>query len=152
MRDVAFPKRGERDPIRATGRRRPTPTKFLTSIGDVAYEWRLDTDALSWSGNAAAVLGVADAAGSPAAAATRSTSRRRTATAGSTRSCKLGHGDTGGGVAYQVQYAFQRADGETDSGWRTPAAGSPVPTASRCARTASCASSTSATSASSALT
>ena len=40
----------------------PDAAEVLSSIGDVAYEWRLDTDALVWSGNAAAVLGVADAA------------------------------------------------------------------------------------------
>jgi hypothetical protein len=36
----------------------PDAAEVLRSIGDVAYEWRLDTDALLWSGNAAAVLGV----------------------------------------------------------------------------------------------
>lgn len=36
--------------------------EILRSIGDAAYEWRLDSDALLWSGNAAAVLGVADPA------------------------------------------------------------------------------------------
>ena len=36
------------------------PRRFFSSIGEAAYEWRLDTDALIWSGNAAALLGVAD--------------------------------------------------------------------------------------------
>ena len=33
----------------------PDAAEVLRSIGDVAYEWRLDTDALVWSGNAASV-------------------------------------------------------------------------------------------------
>ena len=32
--------------------------KILRSIGDVAYEWQLDTDALVWSSNAGDVLGI----------------------------------------------------------------------------------------------
>ena len=31
---------------------------ILNSVGEAAYEWRLDTDALSWSANARDVLGV----------------------------------------------------------------------------------------------
>ena len=38
----------------------PDAAEILRSIGDAAYEWRLDTDALTWSDNAAAVLGIAD--------------------------------------------------------------------------------------------
>ena len=37
-------------------------------------------------------------------------------------------GDTGGGIAYQMQYAFRRrSGGEKMCGWRTPAAGLPAP-------------------------
>jgi hypothetical protein len=38
----------------------PDSAEVLSAIGDVAYEWRLDTDALIWSGTAASVLGLAD--------------------------------------------------------------------------------------------
>jgi hypothetical protein len=31
--------------------------RILASVGEAAYEWRLDTDTLIWSGNAATVLG-----------------------------------------------------------------------------------------------
>ena len=36
--------------------------EILNSIGEAAYEWQLDTDALTWSRNAAPVLGLADTA------------------------------------------------------------------------------------------
>src|ERR1700687_2934764 len=41
----------------------PDAAEVLKSIGDVAYEWRLDTDVLVWSGNAASVLGITDLGG-----------------------------------------------------------------------------------------
>jgi len=30
---------------------------FITSVGEVAYEWRVDTDAISWGANVGEVLG-----------------------------------------------------------------------------------------------
>ena len=88
----------------------PDAAAILNSIGEAAYEWRLDTDALSWSGNAVAVLGVADMAeiGSGSAFAVRVEAydghSRRDAI------LQPGQSDQGAGVAYQVQYAFKRAD------------------------------------------
>jgi len=85
----------------------PDAAEVLSSIGDVAYEWRLDTDALVWSGNAAAVLGVADAA---EIASGRSFAQKVDAEDGQSRHDAIhhaAHGDSGG-VAYQVQYAFRR--------------------------------------------
>ena len=37
---------------------RPDVAHILASVGEAAYEWRLDSDTLSWSGNAGAVLGI----------------------------------------------------------------------------------------------
>jgi diguanylate cyclase (GGDEF)-like protein len=92
----------------------PDAAEILTSIGEVAYEWRLDTDALVWSGNAAAVLGIADAA---EIASGHAYAKRVEAEDGQSRLDAVthsGHSDGGAGVAYQVQYAFKRADsGET---------------------------------------
>ncbi|MDP2296618.1 MAG: bifunctional diguanylate cyclase/phosphodiesterase [Pseudolabrys sp.] len=87
----------------------PDATEILNAIGEVAYEWRLDTDALIWSSNAAAVLGVAvDLIGNGLAYArlvdTGPGASRVDAIAQSTQR------DAGGGVAYQVQYAFKRGD------------------------------------------
>ena len=41
----------------------PDAAEILRAVGEAAYEWRLDTDALAWSDNAAAVLGIADTRG-----------------------------------------------------------------------------------------
>ncbi|MDO9414212.1 MAG: phosphodiesterase [Pseudolabrys sp.] len=87
----------------------PDAAEILRSIGDAAYEWRLDTDVLTWSGNAAAVLGIADINDLSSGA---SYARRSDASAGG--QCRLdaiqqaGARDGGEGVAYQTQYAFKR--------------------------------------------
>lgn len=36
--------------------------QILASVGEVAYDWRIDTDALLWSANAAEVLLITDVA------------------------------------------------------------------------------------------
>ncbi len=86
----------------------PDAAAILNSVGEAAYEWRLDTDAVSWGGNAAFVLGADAAAISSGAAfaarveAQDGHSRRDVIVQG-------GQSDQGAGVAYQVQYAFKRA-------------------------------------------
>ena len=88
----------------------PDAAEILRSIGDVAYEWRLDTDALSWSANAAAVLGVADIG---EIASGQAYARRIDAEGGQTRVDAVQQAaqrDNGDGVPYQVQYAFKRGD------------------------------------------
>ena len=90
----------------------PDATGILRSIGDVVYEWRLDTDALQWSDNAAAVLGIADTAD---IANGRSFAQRIEAEDGQSRLDAItqsGRSDDGDGVLYQVQYAFRRNSGE----------------------------------------
>ncbi len=80
----------------------------MRSIGDAAYEWRLDSDALTWSSNAAAVLGIADISELANGA---SFARRSDATGGQSRVDAIQQStqrDTGEGVPYQVQYAFKR--------------------------------------------
>jgi diguanylate cyclase (GGDEF)-like protein len=82
--------------------------EILKSTGSVAYAWRLDTDVLVWGGNAAAILGVIEKReiGSGKAYA-----QRIEAADGQSRIDAIQQSnvkDTGGGVAYQVQYAFKR--------------------------------------------
>jgi diguanylate cyclase (GGDEF)-like protein len=80
---------------------------ILGSIGDVAYEWRLDTDALRWSANAAAIFGAAAIANGKAYA------RHVVAADGQSRIDAMEQPttrDAGDGVLYQVQYAFKRGD------------------------------------------
>ena len=104
---------------------------ILRLVGEATYEWRLDTDRLSWSGHAAAVLGAADMAALETGAgfarcveAAGGLSRLDAITKSALR-------DTGGGVSYEAQYAFRRADGTTtwieDTGrWFAGADGEPA--------------------------
>ncbi len=85
--------------------------KILASVGEAAYEWELDNDALIWGDNVTAVLGakVAEIASGRAFAqhveAASGQSRFEAVTGG-------GRSDPGGGVPYRIEYAFHRADGE----------------------------------------
>lgn len=90
----------------------PDAADILRSIGEAAYEWRLDSDTLAWSDNAAAVLGVADI---DRLASGRGYALRVDATQGQSRHdavTQSGKTDDGAGVPYQVQYAFKRKPGE----------------------------------------
>ena len=87
----------------------PDTAEILRSIGDAAYHWQLDTDVLSWTDNAAALLGVdpGDIASGGAYA------RRVSVEGGQSRVdaiMKSSQRDGGEGVAYQVQYAFKCGD------------------------------------------
>ena len=88
----------------------PDAAEILRSIGDVAYEWRLDSDALTWSGNAATVLGLADTA---EIASGQAYAKHIDDEGGQSRVNALqqaGQHDAGDGVPYQVQYALKRGD------------------------------------------
>ena len=83
--------------------------EILASVCEAAYEWRLDTDVLTWSGNAAAVLGV-----DPATIASgRAYATRVDAGGGKSRLDAISlsaQGDFIAGGPYQAQYAFKRED------------------------------------------
>ena len=83
--------------------------KILRSIGDVAYEWQLDTDALSWSGNAVEVLGIdlAEIASGTAFARHVDGAGRLTRVEVVQQATRR---DAGKGVPYQIQYALKRGD------------------------------------------
>jgi diguanylate cyclase (GGDEF)-like protein len=86
----------------------PDTTAILNSVGEAAYEWRLDTDALMWSGNAAAVLGLTDAS---EIASGKAYALRTDGSGGQSRVDAInmpGVIDAGRGVPYHVQYAFKR--------------------------------------------
>jgi diguanylate cyclase (GGDEF)-like protein len=92
----------------ATG---PDAAEILKSVGEAAYEWRLDTDVLTWSGNVARVLGVVDIG---CIGSGRSFAKRVDAKDGQSRLDAInsaGQLDNGAGVAYQVRYSFKREDG-----------------------------------------
>ncbi len=88
----------------------PDAAEILGSLGDVAYEWRLDTDALIWSANAAGILGVTDIG---TVASGNAYAQHVDAASGQSRIDTIQQAnrrDTGDGVAYQVQYALKRGD------------------------------------------
>jgi diguanylate cyclase (GGDEF)-like protein len=109
----------------------PDAGKILTSIGEAAYEWRLDSDELLWSDNAADVLALPDAAEIASGRgfaqkvdAEGAAGRFETVTQATQR-------DDGTGVAYQLQYAFRGADGgalhlEDTGRWFAGADGKPL--------------------------
>jgi diguanylate cyclase (GGDEF)-like protein len=83
------------------------PDEVFASVGEVPYEWRLDSDAIVWGRNACEVLAVSD----PTAIATgvrfaelvdaAGGQSRRDAVVGSTFQ------DEGAGIPYQLQYAMR---------------------------------------------
>ncbi len=83
--------------------------KILRSVGDIAYEWQLDTDVLVWSENTAEALGVDPTEISSG----RGFARHVDAAGGLTRAeiiLQASRRDAGKGVPYQIQYALKRGD------------------------------------------
>jgi diguanylate cyclase (GGDEF)-like protein len=87
-------------------------TQILRSVGEVAYEWKIDTDAIAWSDNAVDCFGVA---AREAIATGRAFAQCVEAAPGQSRFeavTRTGLRDEGSGVPYQVQYALQQSNGE----------------------------------------
>jgi len=96
-----------------TRNQQPDAAAILRSVSEAAYEWRLDTDALVWSDNAGAVLGVGDVA---AMSTGRAYALCVEAEPGQSRAeviaVEPALAAPDAGVPYQVQYAFRPAGGE----------------------------------------
>ncbi len=91
--------------------------QILASIGEAAYDWRIDGDALVWSGNAAAVLQVPDIA---AVSTGRRYAQLIEAENGQARFdavMQSGKRDEGNGVAYQIQYGIRPTPGSQAGLW-----------------------------------
>jgi diguanylate cyclase (GGDEF)-like protein len=87
---------------------------IITSVGEVAYEWRLDTDAISWGANVGEVLG-----DSAAIATGRGFTQWVEPNSGRSRANVVGHAsavDQGRGVPYELQYAL-RLPGASTLSW-----------------------------------
>jgi len=87
----------------------PDAAEILRAVGEATYEWRADTDALTWSANAAAVFGVGDIA---ALSTGKGFAQAIAAEPGQGRAelmAKAGR-DGGEGVSFQIQYALKRAE------------------------------------------
>jgi diguanylate cyclase (GGDEF)-like protein len=91
----------------------PAVAEILASVGEAAYEWRIDSDELAWSDNVLSVLDIADSA---EIASGRAFAQRVEASPGQSRFeavAQTDQSDEGAGVAYQLQYGFRRGDGGT---------------------------------------
>jgi diguanylate cyclase (GGDEF)-like protein len=90
----------------------PNAGQILRSVGDVTYEWKIDTDAIVWSDNAVERFGVASR---DAIATGRAWAQCIEAAPGQSRFdavTRSGQRDEGNGIPYQVQYAFRQEGGE----------------------------------------
>ncbi len=107
--------------------------QILASVGEVAYDWRIDTDVLLWSANAAEVLLVRDVASIASGRAFAQHLEADNAQARFDAVMQSDKRDDGHGVAYQIQYGIRPdANSETrlwveDTGrWFVGPAGKPV--------------------------
>ena len=108
------------------------PARIMASVGEVPYEWSIESDDLVWGANAVAVLKLADPA---ALASGRSYAKLLGADSPASRFDAVMNSqarDEGQGVPYQAQYALRTGDGDKclwieDSGrWFAGATGRPA--------------------------
>jgi diguanylate cyclase (GGDEF)-like protein len=106
--------------------------QIVTSIGDAAYEWRIDTDAMSWSANAGDVLGIADAGSLVSGRALAQHLDPANVQGRFDSVMKSSERDQGAGVSYRVEYAFHPVPGgdkiwlEDTGRWFAGADGAPL--------------------------
>jgi diguanylate cyclase (GGDEF)-like protein len=81
--------------------------EILNSVGEVAYDWRIDSDALHWSANAAAVLLIPDIAAVSTGRAYAQVLEAENAQARFDAIMQSDKHDDGRGVAYQIQYCIR---------------------------------------------
>jgi diguanylate cyclase (GGDEF)-like protein len=105
---------GQSDPIRSGT---PDAAAILTSIGEVAYDWHLDSDALTWGGNVADVLLIRDAAKISTGRAYAQFLEAENAQARFDVVVNSGKRDEGRGVPYQIQYCLCPEPGSTTRLW-----------------------------------
>lgn len=81
--------------------------EILTSVGEVAYDWQLDTDALLWSGNAGEVLLIRDMAAVSTGRGYAQLLEAENAQARFEAVMQSDKRDDGKGVSYQIQYRIR---------------------------------------------
>jgi len=92
------------------------PARIMASVGEVPYEWMIDSDVLAWGRNATDVLMVGNLA---AISSGRNYAKLLSADAATSRFdavMKSSQRDEGAGVAYQLQYKLQ-PPGQDNSLW-----------------------------------
>ncbi len=100
---------GPRHPISSSATDHATidAAQILVSVGEVAYDWRIDTDALLWGANAAAVLLIGDVARISTGRAYAQVLEADNAQARFDAIVQSPKHDDGHGVAYQIQYCIR---------------------------------------------
>jgi diguanylate cyclase (GGDEF)-like protein len=91
--------------------------QILASVGEVPYDWRIDTDALLWGANVASVLLVPDPAAIASGAGYAQVLDAENAQARHDAVMQSGNRDDGRGVAYQIQYCVRPDPGTETRLW-----------------------------------
>ncbi len=107
----SFPPGGSREAIATAAPPRATvqldAAQILASVGEAAYDWRIDSDELLWSGNAGEVLLIRDIAAVSSGRAYAQLLETENAQARFDVVAKSDKRDDGHGVAYQIQYRIR---------------------------------------------
>ena len=91
--------------------------QILASVGEVAYDWHLDTDALLWSANAKDVLSSLDMAAASTGREYAQLLEAENAQARFDAIMQSGKRDAGEGVPYQIQYCIRPDSGSQTRLW-----------------------------------
>ncbi len=105
---------GQYDPARSGT---PDAAAILNSIGEVAYDWRIDNDALTWGDNAGEVLLIGDRAAISTGRAYAQFLEAENAQARFDVVVNSDKRDDGCGVAYQIQYCIRPKPGSDTKLW-----------------------------------
>ena len=91
--------------------------QILASVGEVAYDWSIDTDVLLWGANAGDVLLLRDVAAVSSGRAYAQLLEAENAQARFDVVMQSDKRDEGHGVAYQIQYAIRPDPASTTKLW-----------------------------------
>jgi len=91
--------------------------QILASVGEVAYDWRIDTDALRWSANAAEILLIPDLAAISSGRAYAQILDADNAQARFDVVMQSDKRDDGHGIAFQIQYGVRPEPGSATRLW-----------------------------------
>ncbi len=108
---------GPRDSIPPGSAAQLDAGQILNSVGEVAYDWRIDTDLLLWGANAAGVLLVRDSAVISTGRGYAQILEAENAQARFDAVMQSDKRDEGHGVAYQIQYALRPNAGSETRLW-----------------------------------
>jgi diguanylate cyclase (GGDEF)-like protein len=90
---------------------------ILASVGEAAYDWRIDTDVLTWGSNVASVLQIREIAAISSGRGYAQLLEAETAQGRFEAVMQSGHRDDGTGVAYQIQYCLRPQPGSETKLW-----------------------------------